>query len=582
MMASSMHSVPQAAAAPAAAAVPEPRAGWRLPAPRQLVALLADPAGPLALLLAALVALALAHYIFTTPFMRGLTPFWHQQDNDLAQYLAGFNAFVHEPWHWPLLRLTSVNAPDGTLVTFLDAIPLYALLLKLWQHGPDLPFRNPYALWLNACYLLQGAGAWWICREARTRSWIALAAMTVLLATFPPLTFRINHTSLMSQWLLLFGLAAYLRSQRLGRLASGSWIALLLIAFYINIYLFFMLALLFAADLLRQLQQGQLRRALATGTAAVVLLGGSLLLTMLPLKGDAGGGEWGFGYYSMNLLGPFAGGRLLQFPHPQANDGQGEGYAYVGIFLLMAVAYACTLRRRLDPAFWQRHRALTVVLIFMTCFALSNIVFLGTEELFRVNLPEWTAKLTSTFRSSGRFFWPVGYVLTAFAVVSLVRLLPPMRAALLLVLLVALQQYDLAPTRLRAREAVSVGAVERLHDAVWSGFFGPEVKDLQVYPPFGCGHGQPTQTVLPTMVYAVQHGMTISTGYIARVKRPCDNYAAEIAAHRSPASAFVFLKDDFPDRSAAEALLGGASAAQCIEADFAWLCQRTAAMENKK
>jgi hypothetical protein len=551
---------------------------WR---PAAIARTLADPAGPLALLLAALLALALAHLLYSTPFMRGLLPFWHQQDNDLAQYLAGFNAYVREPWHWPLLRLTSINAPEGTLATFLDTVPLYAFLLKLWQHGPDTPFRNPYGAWIALCFLLQGVGAWWICREAQLRSWMALLAMTLLLAAFPPFAYRINHLSLMSQWLLLFGLASYLRSARLGRLASGAWMPLMLAAFYINIYIFSMLALMFAADLWRHFSAGDRRRTLLTAVATGVLLVVSLFIMMLPMPGQAGGGEWGFGYYSMNLLGPFAGGRLLQFQHAVANDGQGEGYAYVGIFVLLAAAYGVALRRRLDTSFWTRHRALLVALVLMSCFALSNVVYLGQVELFHLDLPGWADKITAVLRSSGRFFWPVGYVLTAFAVVSLVRYLPPRAAGALLLALLCLHAWDLGPHAKRVRASVSVGATERLHVAQWDGFLGADTKALQMYPPFGCSKAVALHTLLPAMNYAAQRQMTISTGYVARVKKPCDNYAQEIAGIRAPDTAFVFIKEDFVDLNAVRELLGDA-AATCIEADFAWLCKRQPAVALEK
>lgn len=552
---------------------------WR---PASVARTLADPAGPLALVLAALLALALAHLLYSTPFMRGVLPFWHQQDNDIAQYVAGFNAFAREAWHWPLLRINSINAPEGTLATFLDTVPLYSLLLKLWQHGPDTPFRNPYTVWIALCFMLQGVAAWWICRETQLRSWLALLAMTLLLTAFPPFAYRINHLGLMGQWLLPFALACYLRSARLGRLASGPWIALVLAAFYVHIYLFAMVALVFAADLWRHFQGGARRRALLTAVASGVLLVASMVVTMLPVPGQAGGGEWGFGYYSMNLLAPFAGGRLLQFQHATASDGQGEGYAYVGIFVLMAAAYGASLRRRLDPLFWTRHRALLVALALMTCYAISNVVTLGPVELFHLDLPAWVNKITAILRSSGRFFWPVGYAITAFAVVSLTRYLPPRRAGALLLALLCLHAWDLWPHAKRVRESVSVGAVERLHAAQWDSFLGADVKALQVYPPFGCNKGVALQTLLPTMGYAVERQLTVSTGYVARVKKPCDNYAQEITGIHAPSTAFVFIKEEFADLNAVRQLLNDADAT-CIEADFAWLCkrQRAVAMEKK-
>jgi hypothetical protein len=207
--------------------------------PRQAVLRWLNPNGILGLAVAALLGLGFALWLYKYPMLRGTAPFWWRDNSDITQYVAGFNAFVHEPWHWPLLRIASLNAPDGTLATFLDTIPLYAMFLKLVHPGAG--YWNPYGLWIALCFTLQGASAWWICREAKVRNWAALVALALLLAAFPTLTRRIPHTGLMSQWLLLFGLAVYLRSGRLGRLATGPWVALLTCAFYIHIYLFAML-----------------------------------------------------------------------------------------------------------------------------------------------------------------------------------------------------------------------------------------------------------------------------------------------------------------------------------------------------
>lgn len=569
-------------AAPRAVLAPA-RAGWR--------AALRSPASPLAAVLAAALAFAYAYWMFGGPFLRGTSSFWLQQDGDIAQYLAGFNAFVREPWQWPLLHLSSINYPDGTLATFLDTVPLYALLMKLWQHGADTPFRNPYAAWIGICYALQGVGAWWICREANLRTWTALLAMTLLLASFPPLGYRINHISLMSQWLLLFGLAVYIRGTRLGRLAAPAWIALLPFAFYINIYLFVMLSLLFAADLrrarLRGAAWGTLLRAplLAYGVLAL-----TMCATMLPLGKGSGGGEWGFGYYSMNLLGPFSGGRLLHFKQPWAHEGQAEGFAYLGVFMLAMTTYACVLRRRHDPAFWRRHQPLAITLVLMTLYALSNIVYLSNNEVFHLDLPHWTNKLTSIMRASARFFWPVGYALMAFTVITVYRLAPPRRAGLLLVGLLCLQLWDLHPRHKANRAMAETVAPERIGAAAWDGFLGAEHRTLQVYPPFGCGKAPATTTMLPTMLYAAKRELNISTGYVARVKKPCDNYAAEIAAisadaARAASTAFVFMKADFTTVGEVRGLLGDQPGApQCIEVDFAWLCKRASAvtMESKQ
>jgi hypothetical protein len=527
-------------------------------------------AGPLGLLCAGAIGCAFAWWLFSLALLDGTAPFWHREGADISQYLAGFNAFVHEPWHWPLLRVESLNAPEGTLATFVDAIPLYAMLWKLVQHGPDTPFRNPFGLYIGLCFVLQGIGAWWICREANTRRWAVLLAMTLLLVSFPALTFRISHTSLTAQWLLLFGLAIYIRSSRLGQLAVRPWVALLPCAFYLNIYIFAMVSALFAADVARQLIRGPVRPALVAPLLAYGLLFASMFVTMLPMPPGSGEAEWGFGYYSMNILSPLHGGRMLEFDAPQAHDGQGEGYNYLGVFLLALAAYAWRLRRRADPALRSRHLPLLVVLVLLTLYALSNIVYLGPIKLVTVNT-QLLDPISSTFRASGRFFWPVGYALVVFTVIGIARHLPPRRAALLLLAVTALQLWDLGPHFKRCRAGVQEKTETLIDVARWEAFLGKDVRAIHYYPPFRCNKSPSQPLLLPTMLYAVKHGLPMSTGYIARARKSCDNYAAEIAA-LPVTTAVLFEKGDFPVQQQALELLGAGG--MCADMGQAWLCRR--------
>ncbi|MDN4054649.1 DUF6311 domain-containing protein [Massilia sp. YIM B02763] len=542
---------------------------------------LLDVRGALGLALAVLLALGYALWLYKAPMLSGKAAFWWRDHADITQYVTGFNAYVHEPWHWPLLRIESLNTPDGTLATFVDAIPLYAMLLKLVHPGHG--YWNPFGLWIAICYVLQGVGAWWICREAKMRSWPVLAAMTLLLASFPALTFRIAHTSLMSQWMLLFALAIYLRGGRLGRIATGPWTALVVCGFYINIYLFAMFSAIFGADILRQLLRPQptpalrrqsVARALAAPVAAYGLLFVTMWATMLPMPPGSGRQEWGFGFYSMNLLGPLHGGRLLELATPIAHEGQGEGFNYLGIFLLLLAAVVYKLRQRHDPAFWRRHGVLFGVLVLLTLFALSNTVYLGNVRLYSLHLPPQLDAVTSTFRSSGRFFWPVGYAIVVFAVLGAARYLKPASAALLLAAVVLLQFWDLQPHHARARETVSLPVQPAIDEARWDAFLGPGVKALHYYPPFGCGDPPTSEALLPTTAYAVKRRYPLSTGYIARTAKSCTGYAATIS-HLPASTAVVFDKPHFPRLEDAQREMG--ANATCADMQLVFLCRRNAA-----
>jgi hypothetical protein len=532
----------------------------------------ATSGGLAGLLLSIISGLLYFYWLYPRHFISGTSSYWLAQNEDITQYIAGFHAFVMEPWQWPLLRISSLNWPEGTLATFVDVIPLYALLLKIGLHGTASLF-NPYGLWVAICYVLQAAGAWWILRESQSRSWVALAGLTVLLLTFPALGHRLGHISLMSHWLILFAYAIYLRNSRTESLAIGAWTVLIMAAFYINIYLFSMVSIIFLADILRFRRIGETGRAASIFALPFLLLGLSLFITMLPLPVGAGGNEWGFGYYSMNMLSPFSGGRFLQWPHPTAHDGQGEGFNYVGVAMLAVAGYALVLRRRQDASFFVRHKFLIISLVITTVYALSNRVYIGQLLVFEWYEPRLLKAVTGQFRASGRFFWLVAYGIVIFGVVTLVKLVKPGKMILLLTVVVAFQWWDLGGQRAQVRATASRSADTHLNAALWDDFLGASVKTLHFYPSFRCGKNPLLNSLLPTMRYASERGLNLSTGYIARAVKPCEDFAVQISRTDIASSAYVFPRTEFPDVEPIQALFGAESSVTCSVVDFAYLCK---------
>ena len=103
--------------------------------------------------------------------------------------------------------------------------------------------------------------------------------------------------------------------------------------------------------------------------------------------------------------------------------------------------------------------ALVVALVGMTAFAVSNRVFASHWLLFEMSIPHINWML-GIFRSSGRFFWLVGYGLIAFVVVLGFRGARPV-TALCLVGAAILQLCDVQPLRHRLSLALLPDQVRR-------------------------------------------------------------------------------------------------------------------------
>lgn len=518
------------------------------------------------------------HWLLPAGFVRGVSSYWQTDVTDATQYLSGFNTFVAEPWAWPLLKIRALNAPEGTLATFVDVIPLYASGLKLVVSRDGRPF-NPFGGWIALDYLLMAVGAWWLLREARLSLYAVLVALTGFLLLMPALNGRVllGHVSLTSHWLIVFGLALYLRGGRRGRTVLGPWAALVVGAFYVNLYICAMIALVFAADVARF---GPLRgwwRTLGAGLVPSALILATLPLTMLPIPHVSRAPEGGFGFYAMNVLSPFVdGGRLTEWMTSGRVwfvQGHYEGYNYLGVGAMLLIGVAFVLRLVHDRGFVGRHWSVVAGCTLVTLFALSNRVYLSDRLILTWPLPPFLEWLVGTFRASGRMFWPVGYALVCFAVITSARWLSPRWAALLLALALGCQWVDLGPLRGLVRSGLRRPADRLVDSARWDATLGPAVRTIYLYPKFGCGRGvHQVRGVLAVQRYAAERRLRLNTGYIARYHPPCDAGPREIATSDPKESVYVFLHDEPVTASSADQFPPG-SRLECRDLDVALACR---------
>ena len=510
---------------------------------------------------------------FPAGFVTGTSSYWLTEVDDVTQYFAGFNAFFSAPFSYPLLAFDSINYPQGTRATFVDTIPLYALLLKLLVPTSFAPF-NPFGVWVALAFVGQAVCAWWILRELQVKSWLALLALIVCLLTFPALTTRLGHISLMSHWIILSSLALYIRCRRTSEPQRWAWSLLLVAAFYINIYLCVMASAVYMVSCLynrAKFHPAEVGRALIP----FLIIGVSLFLTVLPMERVAVAAETGFGTYSMNLLSPFHGGNYLKFPDPEM-PGQYEGFNYLGLGVLLAFALSFVLNRKAAVGSFSQHRALTWLMFLFTAYALSNIVYYGIHEVVTINYPSFMDRITSQFRASGRFFWPVGYCVVIFAIATLYKRLGPVLFAGCMVVLVLLQVSDLSNLRHRLVDTAKRPAAAVLTQSAWDQQVTSEIQYLYFFPKFRCGRSDLIlNTLMPTMRYAAVHNIKINTGYVARANSNCnaESTKAEIAASAPDHSLYVFVKGDFPQVEQVKALFPAEQQPICKEIDFAHICR---------
>ena len=91
--------------------------------------------------------------------------------------------------------------------------------------------------------------------------------------------------------------------------------------------------------------------------------------------------------------------------------GNYDAFAYLGLGVLIALPIAVVAARKRLAALLRRHWALCAVFVVLTAFAVSHLITANGVTLVTLPLPTSLIKLFSVFRSGGRLFWPVYYVL---------------------------------------------------------------------------------------------------------------------------------------------------------------------------
>lgn len=384
-------------------------------------------------------------------------------EKDCIQHYTGWLFYREAPLGLPLCVSPDINWPDGLSVAFTDSIPLFAALFRLLE--PLLPATFQYFSWyVLLCFALQGGFAALLLSRFTAR-WPAVLAGCCLFVISPILVERaFRHTSLTAHFLILWALYAYVRALQENRFFCPDLLALSALAVSLHPYFVPMVYAILFALLIQYAVRNRcwLRPAgfLAANFAAT--LASAWLFGLFSGVLSESSGLLLYGYFGMNLnalwnptsIGDTVWSRLL--PIQNQVRGNYDAFNYLGLGVLALAVFAAAalgvlaLRQRWSPlAALRRHWGLALVCLCLTVFAVSNVVTANGATLLELPLPTWLLRLASSFRSSGRMFWPVYYLILLYSIATLQRVLSPRWAAAALCAVVAVQVWDISPALLQ-------------------------------------------------------------------------------------------------------------------------------------
>ncbi|MFT8676195.1 MAG: DUF6311 domain-containing protein [Acetobacter sp.] len=461
--------------------------------------------------------------------------------SDAIQHIVAERYFIHSPWGWPLLTAPDISPPHGTNIAMMDAIPLWAIILKLFHHVLPADFHGIYA-WVYLCYVLQPIFAIYALRSFGERHILPAVAIALLAIASPVWLFRLPHAALCSHFLLFWALAIYAQTLSMAKYLWARYLTILIISLLIHPYLFMMVAaILCAGPLTLAIKKTPAWRASSLQLSAVLGVV-FLLLTVLGYRHNGGAGLF-FGHFAMNGLAPFypfQSGLLRGFNTPFANDGESfEGYSYMGAGILIGMIIA----------FWKggyffisRYCGLVLLCLMLFLFSLSTNIYIGNIHILLMDSPP---AFFEQFRSSARFFWPVYYTLMIFTVMTLSRPGSGWLGKTTLIALTIVQFVDASRLMAYNHTAFQSHQIVTLPSQILAPLIQSHER-MTILPEFGCGLSNRIPNVMQLFALASHKRIPINTMEVARPDADV-NCNADMQPDLHPGELLIVFRDtDLP------------------------------------
>ncbi|MBG0784062.1 MAG: hypothetical protein H0S79_03065 [Anaerolineaceae bacterium] len=442
----------------------------------------------------------------------------YQSGGDNLQHQLGWEWFRQEPWRFPIGRIDSYGYPFGTYLAYLDSIPLLAIPLKVLSPLLDQRFQY-FGLWELMSVIGQVIAGMVIIGEF-TSSYPKRILGASLLVLSPPMINRaFIHSSLSAHWILLFGIWLTIRAYK-KKSWRFAWPLLFGLAILVHVYFVAMLIPFWLLSIYFQYRKSHKKWLslidLLSVITVILVLGFSIGIFSVNVNNLQ---NHDYGYFSWNMNGFFnpQGSSTFFDGLDYGVEGQYEGFSYLGLgyFFLFPIALLLFLEKETFKGRSDIIIAFAVVSILYIFIAASNKGYLNSIRLWDFNLPTSFTDLLSVFRASGRFIWPVFYILLLFILISVLRNLKHPEVVLLCA--IVFQLVDIQPLYASKQLNRFVKYESPLQSEFWS---AAENNEHIVLIP---ANDSAYNTYESIALYARQNQMTLNWGYFAR----SDNYAVE-------------------------------------------------------
>jgi Family of unknown function (DUF6311) len=398
-------------------------------------------------------------------------------NGDISQHYIGWIYFRESVWSLPHIgNILNLGQPSGISITYLDSIPLFALMFKLFSG--ILPETFQYlGLFSVLSYMLQGLFGGLIIMRFTTKK--AATILGSLFFILTPILFgrEFSHTALTAHWLILLGILLLIvfhqrKTSSVKRVLA--WSVVMTLAVLIHPYFVPILGSILLLSVIDQYYKNVLSSVLT-----IVIPSLFTLFTLWLLGGLSRGmstiGDPKLGEYSTDLFSLFRPSGYSYFlSNSPSVSWEGMAYLGAGILLMGSFAWLYALTQLKHKMFikelkeYLKKPKLYFYIVAVTgivVFSMSPQIHIDGNLIASVPIPLFIQHLWETFRSTGRVFWSLYYLIIIIILVSALRLARKLHinTAILLLPFCIIQAIDLYYSPALQNKTISIN--ESLQDS---------------------------------------------------------------------------------------------------------------------
>jgi len=407
---------------------------------------------------------------------------------------------------------------------FFDAIPLVAIIAKVIRTFYPHDFQY-FGIWGFVCMALQGGISALIIRKYCANAIIsAIASVFFCLSPFL-LGKMFGHVSMSGQWVILLPMlfiwhrdSKWMVKHEIALWSAITGVSVGILAYFTPM-VFLLMALYYAVCAQRSGIVNNLKRFCISFVASVVcclfvlwFIGG-----ILPSH-EASNMDYGIAPYNLNgLFNPQWASRIIQaLPNGSAS---GESYSWLGLGIIVGGLYLANnalLGSDQKTILLVKHYSPYVIASFiLIAFAATNKVMFGDYLVFSYILPQKILSLFSVFRTSGRFIWPVWYLIVIY-IIGNVSATPTTvwRKGVFIAILLCVQMIDASIFYKRLNHTSLSDTPPPLNSIFWEKMDQLSVKHV-IFIPYGSGR-LPHNAWSYIAAHAIRQGATTNQFWLGR------------------------------------------------------------------